>query len=189
MFGAGLRLCLRPSSCDSDARHLSGFHPSSQCKVPKLQFLPAGPPCKQFVQDCPCWLSIKLCAHKLLANLSSLFRNTTAAPCGCRGALLADQDVLMRWRTPSPLLIMGSHTWNTPNEKGELKCGGPRQDQILEAARHRCSVTVQMACAQWVHCPGDCAAWGSGVIALQSCTGYGLGESGGSSMPGADSGN
>eukprot|EP00891_Asterochloris_glomerata_P008480 jgi/Astpho2/8480/fgenesh1_pg.00125_%23_4_t len=55
------------------------------------------------------------------------------------GALLADQDVLMRWRTPSPLLIMGSHTWNTPNEKGELKCGGPRQDQILEAARHRSS--------------------------------------------------
>ena len=122
-----------------------------------------------------------------MANLYSLFQNTTGALCACRGALLADQDVLLRWRTPSPLLIMGSHSWNTPNEKGELKCGGPRQEQILEAARHRCSVAIQVDSAQWVRCPGGCAAWNSGVIALQSCTDCALGDSSSSPTPGAGS--
>ena len=124
----GLQLSLTPRSCLTP-------EPSSQCKVARAAF----PACRTALLAGPC----SVCGTRLLANLSKLFQSTTSAPCACRGALLADQDVLLRWQTPSPLLIMGSHTWNTPNERGELKCGGPRQEQILEAARHRCSVREQ----------------------------------------------
>ena len=52
----------------------------------------------------------------------------------CRGALLPDQAALEEWTTSSPLLVMGSHTWNTPNEKGQLFCGGERQEQVFASA-------------------------------------------------------
>lgn len=52
----------------------------------------------------------------------------------CRGALLPDQAALEGWTTSSPLLVMGSHTWNTPNEKGQLFCGGERQEQVFASA-------------------------------------------------------
>ncbi|KAL3138653.1 hypothetical protein ABBQ32_006413 [Trebouxia sp. C0010 RCD-2024] len=53
------------------------------------------------------------------------------------GALLADQAALERWKTNSPLLIMGSHRWNTPNSRGQLACGGERQAKLLQAVRYR----------------------------------------------------
>ena len=55
----------------------------------------------------------------------------------CRGALLADQAALEQWKTNSPILIMGSHKWNTPNGKGQLACGGERQARLLQAVRYR----------------------------------------------------
>ena len=55
----------------------------------------------------------------------------------CRGALLADQAALEQWKTNSPILIMGSHKWNTPNARGQLACGGERQARLLQAVRYR----------------------------------------------------
>ena len=52
----------------------------------------------------------------------------------CWGALLPDQAALEGWTTQSPLLVMGSHTWNTPNEKGRLFCDGERQEEVFAAA-------------------------------------------------------
>ncbi|CAL8469911.1 g9453 [Coccomyxa elongata] len=50
------------------------------------------------------------------------------------GALPADCAALLGWKTDSPLLVMGSHTWNTPKEKGRLFCDGVRQRVFCEAA-------------------------------------------------------
>ncbi|BDA43924.1 Platelet-activating factor acetylhydrolase [Coccomyxa sp. Obi] len=53
------------------------------------------------------------------------------------GALPADSPALLGWKTDSPLLVMGSHTWNTPNEKGRLFCDGVRQPRVFAAAASR----------------------------------------------------
>lgn len=63
------------------------------------------------------------------------------APCTpllrpCRGPLPPDCSMLQgAWLTPSPILIMGSHDWNTPNAAtGRLACDGPKQEAVLAAA-------------------------------------------------------
>ena len=47
---------------------------------------------------------------------------------------MPDQAALEGWITNSPLLVMGSHTWNTPNEKGRLFCDGEKQEQVFASA-------------------------------------------------------
>ena len=44
---------------------------------------------------------------------------------------------LTGWRTRAPVLILGSHDWNTPNLSGQLACGGEKQERVLDAARMR----------------------------------------------------
>jgi hypothetical protein len=39
------------------------------------------------------------------------------------------------WRSSAPLLIMGSHEWNTPDAAGNLSCNGKRQERVLAAAQ------------------------------------------------------
>ena len=55
----------------------------------------------------------------------------------CRGALPEDSAALNGWQTDAPLLVMGSHTWNTPNDKGRLFCDGVRQERVFKAAASR----------------------------------------------------
>lgn len=52
-------------------------------------------------------------------------------------ALPEDSAALCGWRTRAPLLVLGSHDWNIPNERGELTCGGDAQRAVLNAARLR----------------------------------------------------
>lgn len=56
--------------------------------------------------------------------------------CTRRGALPEDCAALSRgaWLTRAPMLVLGSHDWNTPNAKGELPCHGKRQEAVLAAA-------------------------------------------------------
>ncbi|KAG2500884.1 hypothetical protein HYH03_001644 [Edaphochlamys debaryana] len=42
--------------------------------------------------------------------------------------------VTSRWAAPNPLLVIGSHDWNTPLAGGRLKCGGVNQERVLAAA-------------------------------------------------------
>ena len=51
-----------------------------------------------------------------------------------RGALPEDCAALKGWKTSVPLLVMGSQTWNMPNDKGKLFCDGDRQEQVFAAA-------------------------------------------------------
>lgn len=68
-------------------------------------------------------------------------RNPTQGSMGraCRYALPEDSAALCGWRTRAPLLVLGSHDWNIPNERGELACGGDAQRAVLSAARLRCA--------------------------------------------------
>lgn len=50
-------------------------------------------------------------------------------------ALPGDSPALTGWRTSSPLLIIGSHDWNTPDAAGKMKCNGVRQRALMEASR------------------------------------------------------
>lgn len=47
---------------------------------------------------------------------------------------MPDQAALGGWASESPLLIMGSHTWNIPNDKGRLFCDGEKQDKVFAAS-------------------------------------------------------
>ena len=51
-------------------------------------------------------------------------------------AALPPEAVCMQgWRTKSPLLVLGSHDWNTPNMQGDIICGPERQEAVLDAVR------------------------------------------------------
>ena len=52
-------------------------------------------------------------------------------------ALPPESCALTGWRTRAPVLILGSHDWNTPNLSGQLACGGEKQERVLDAARMR----------------------------------------------------
>eukprot|EP00198_Chlamydomonas_reinhardtii_P001482 XP_001690818.1 predicted protein [Chlamydomonas reinhardtii] len=41
---------------------------------------------------------------------------------------------LQRWTNAAPMMIIGSHDWNTPGIDGKLKCGGENQERVLAAA-------------------------------------------------------
>ena len=51
--------------------------------------------------------------------------------------MVPESPALSQWRTRSPLLILGSHDWNTPREGEDLKCGGELQEALLQAATPR----------------------------------------------------
>ena len=51
-----------------------------------------------------------------------------------RGALLPGQAALESWATSSPLLVLGSQTWNTPDVKGRIFCNGDKQDMVFASA-------------------------------------------------------
>ena len=51
-----------------------------------------------------------------------------------RGALLPGQAALEGWTTSSPLLVLGSQTWNTPDTKGRIFCNGDKQDMVFASA-------------------------------------------------------
>jgi platelet-activating factor acetylhydrolase len=71
-----------------------------------------------------------LCAHE------PLFKCTVALD-PWWAALMADQAALKQWETQSPLLMMGSHQWHTPDKNGNIYAGGARQKQIQQSASHR----------------------------------------------------
>ncbi|KAL6750524.1 hypothetical protein V8C86DRAFT_2810652 [Haematococcus lacustris] len=48
-------------------------------------------------------------------------------------ALPLESPALKGWATSAPLLVLGSHTWNSPNAQGNLPCGR-HQDTVLQAA-------------------------------------------------------
>ncbi|KAK9843811.1 hypothetical protein WJX81_007277 [Elliptochloris bilobata] len=50
------------------------------------------------------------------------------------GALPPDSPALGSWRNRAPLLVLGSHAWNTPNKAGRLACGPERQARVLQGA-------------------------------------------------------
>ncbi|CAK0779417.1 hypothetical protein CVIRNUC_004768 [Coccomyxa viridis] len=50
------------------------------------------------------------------------------------GALLPGQAALESWATSSPLLVLGSQTWNTPDAKGRIFCNGDKQDMVFASA-------------------------------------------------------
>ncbi|KAI8114257.1 hypothetical protein M9434_002383 [Picochlorum sp. BPE23] len=52
-------------------------------------------------------------------------------------ALASSSPALNSWETKSPLLVLGSHDWNVPNETGQLPCDGYRQKSVLDACRIR----------------------------------------------------
>lgn len=52
-------------------------------------------------------------------------------------ALPSSSPALNLWKTKSPLLVLGSHDWNVPNEAGQLPCDGHRQQSVLDACRIR----------------------------------------------------
>ena len=62
---------------------------------------------------------------------------------GRRGALPEDCAALQGWATDSPLLVLGSHTWNLPDAQGKMTCDGPRQGRLFEAATARCTACQQ----------------------------------------------
>ena len=75
----------------------------------------------------------------------------------CRAALMADQAALRRWETDSPLLIMGSHQWHTPDKNGNIYAGGARQKQIMQSASHRymkSSACIWLHVLRWNHLSG-----------------------------------
>ncbi|MEW5311473.1 MAG: hypothetical protein WDW38_003186 [Sanguina aurantia] len=54
------------------------------------------------------------------------------------GALGEASPARTAWQTSSPLLILGSHAWNTPHAlTGKLSCDGEAQQQVMEAAAVR----------------------------------------------------
>lgn len=52
-------------------------------------------------------------------------------------ALPQNSAALSGWQTKAPLLVVGSHDWNTPTRDGTLICDGIRQELILDACRIR----------------------------------------------------
>ena len=52
-----------------------------------------------------------------------------------RYGLAPESPALTRWRTGSPLLVLGSHDWNMPGADGGLKCGGAEQARLFAAAK------------------------------------------------------
>ncbi|KAK9808929.1 hypothetical protein WJX72_006538 [[Myrmecia] bisecta] len=48
-----------------------------------------------------------------------------------------DSPALRKWRTTSPMLVLGSQAWNVPDKDGKLKCDGVRQEAVLQAVRYR----------------------------------------------------
>lgn len=58
----------------------------------------------------------------------------TALSFARRGALLPGQAALESWATSSPLLVLGSQTWNTPDAKGRIFCNGDKQDMVFASA-------------------------------------------------------
>lgn len=57
---------------------------------------------------------------------------------------MADQAALEQWKTCSPILILGSHTWNTPGPRGNIIAGRERQDKLLQATRYRYSLQAMV---------------------------------------------
>lgn len=54
---------------------------------------------------------------------------------GHRHGLTPESGALARWRSNSPLMILGSHDWNTPGDDGDIKAGGKKQAAVLAAAQ------------------------------------------------------
>ncbi|GAX79240.1 hypothetical protein CEUSTIGMA_g6680.t1 [Chlamydomonas eustigma] len=51
-------------------------------------------------------------------------------------ALPSQCPALTSWQSPSPLLVLGSHSWNTPDvSTGKMMCNEERQSLLLEAAQ------------------------------------------------------
>ena len=52
-----------------------------------------------------------------------------------------ESAALKRWRTRTPVLIIGSHAWNTPyNDDGHIIAGHEQQPRVLKAAHSdRCA--------------------------------------------------
>ena len=44
-----------------------------------------------------------------------------------------------RWQTSTPLLVVCSEEWSTPDLAGDLPCGAQRQQQVFKAAVPRCA--------------------------------------------------
>ena len=74
--------------------------------------------------------------------------------------------------TASPLLVLGSHTWNTPDAKGRLFCSGDRQDKVFASAAGytlchilRCFAyqKLEAACCTWRATSSQSCAMPSGV--------------------------
>lgn len=56
-------------------------------------------------------------------------------PRGRRVGMPPGAAALDRWRTRTPLLIIGSHAWNTPyNDHGHITAGHEQQPRVLKAA-------------------------------------------------------
>jgi hypothetical protein len=54
-----------------------------------------------------------------------------------RAALPPETHALGSWQTLCPLLVMGSHVWNSKNAFGEVMCGEEVQAKILQGASRR----------------------------------------------------
>ncbi len=68
-----------------------------------------------------------------------------------RPAVPEEMEAVKRWSNPAPMLVLGSHDWNIPNDAGELKCGGALQRSIMRAASRRDLVPeAEAAHDRWV---------------------------------------
>ncbi len=63
-----------------------------------------------------------------------------------RFGMVPESPALKQWRTRSPLLVLGSHDWNTPREGEDLKCGGKLQAALLHAAAPRRYLQLLVKC-------------------------------------------
>ena len=82
------------------------------------------------------------CVHHALQGL--LFAQSVLCTTR-RFGMVPESPALQQWRTRSPLLILGSHDWNTPREGEDLKCGGKLQAALLPAAvPRRCLLSIRL---------------------------------------------
>ena len=95
--------------------------------------------------------------------------------CACRGALPAQSPALGAWRNRAPLLVLGSHAWNSPNKAGRLACGPERQARILQGAASGCvrrlGVTISWRAGVALVCGGCQQAACSASVMEEVCEG------------------
>lgn len=60
----------------------------------------------------------------------------------CRGQIPPESPSRTAWRTDGPLLILGSHAWNIPDDKGRIYCDGKGQALVMHASTLRCDCTA-----------------------------------------------